>query len=30
MKIKIEYYFYTDGDYSLRNYNNFGCTVSAK
>ena len=26
MKIKIEYYFYTDGDYSLRNYNNFGCT----
>lgn len=26
MKIKIEYCFYTDGDYSLRNYNNFGCT----
>lgn len=26
MKIRIKYYFYTDGDYSLRNVENFGCT----
>lgn len=26
MKIRVKYSFYTDGDYSLRNYNDFGCT----
>lgn len=26
MKIRIRYGFYTDGDYSLRNYDEFGCT----
>lgn len=26
MNIRIEYSFYTDGDYSLRNYSMFGCT----
>lgn len=26
VKIRIKYSFYTDGDYCLRNYNNFGCT----
>ena len=26
MKIRVRYGFYTDGDYSLRNPENFGCT----
>lgn len=26
MKIRVRYGFYTDGDYSLRNYEEFGCT----
>lgn len=27
MKIKITYFFYTDGDYSFRNLEKFGCEV---
>ena len=27
MKIRIRYGFYTDGDYSLRNSEYFGCTA---
>lgn len=26
MKIRIKYSFYTDGDYNLKNYDDFGCT----
>ena len=27
MKIKIDYKFYTDGDYTLKNPEQFGCTT---